>query len=108
MMDSYIDAFWRADSEHGSYDQAQTRIDGINALLAPHLNGHYYQNYPQRDMVNFRWQYWGDAFNGLLFVKHKFDPDNKFRYEQSITPSPDDPRVRKFDIPSRWRDPNIV
>ena len=108
MMDIYIDAFWREGSDLGSYDQAQNWIDGIDALLAPHLNGHYYQNYPQRDMVNFRWQYWGDAFNGLLFVKHKFDPDNKFHYEQSITPYPDDPRVRKSDVPSRWSDPDIT
>ncbi len=108
LMDIYIDAFWRENSELGSYDQAQTWMDGINALLAPHLNGHYYQNYPQRDMPNFRWQYWGDAFNSLLFVKRKFDPDNKFRYEQSISPYPDDPRVRKSDAPSQWRDPNIT
>lgn len=83
-------------------------MEGINALLAPHLNGHWYQNYPQRGMVNFRWQYWGDAFNGLLFVKNKFDPDNVFHYEQSISAYPDDPRVRRSANPSRWHDGTIV
>jgi hypothetical protein len=107
-MDIYIDAFWRDGEGLGSFDQAQTWMKEINALLAPHLNGHYYQNYPQRDMPNFRWQYFGDAFNGLLFVKHKFDPNNVFHYEQSITPYPDDPRIHKSDVPSQWRDPCIV
>lgn len=107
-MDIYIDAFWSEHPGLGSYDEAQSWMDGINKLLAPHLNGHYYQNYPQRDMPNFRWQYWGDAFNGLLFVKKKFDPDNVFHYEQSITPYPDDPRVRKSTAPSRWKDPKIT
>jgi len=107
-MDIYVDAFWSEGDELGSYDQAQEWMDGLNELLAPKVNGHYYQNYPQRDMPNFRWQYWGDAFNGLLFVKHKFDPNNIFNYEQSISPYPDDPEIRKSDVPSRWDEPTIT
>ena len=107
-MDIYIDAFWSEQPGLGSYDDAQTWMDGINEVLAPHLNGHYYQNYPQRDMPNFRWQYWGDAFNGLLFVKNKFDPDNVFHYEQSISPYPNDPRIQKSEVPSQWQDPTIT
>jgi hypothetical protein len=107
-MDIYIDAFWREGEGLGTFDQAQTWMEGINALLAPHLNGQYYQNYPQRGMINFRWQYWADAFNGLLFVKQKFDPGNFFHYEQSISPYPDDPRAKRSDVPSRWSDPSIA
>lgn len=108
LMDIYIDAFWREGEGLGTFDQAQNWMEGINALLAPHLNGHWYQNYPQRGMVDFRWQYWGDAFNGLLFVKNKFDPGNCFHYEQSISPYPDDPRVRRSDVPSPWSDKAIT
>ena len=108
LMDIYIDAFWAEGSELGSYDQAQKWMDDINAFLAPKLNGHYYQNYPQRNMPNFRWQYWGDAFNSLLYVKRKFDPDNVFHYEQSISAYPDGPGIEKSEQPSKFDEPAIT
>ncbi len=109
LMDIYIDAFWRAsDDGLGTFDQARTWMDNINALLKPYLNGHWYQNYPQRNMPDFRWQYWGDAFNSLLFVKHKYDPAGRFVYEQSISPYPDDPAIRRSQAPSRWCDMTIA
>ena len=108
LMDIYVDAFWREGEGLGSFDDAQKWMEGLKTVLAAHENGHYYQNYPQRNMPNYRWQYWGDAYNGLLFVKSKFDPDNVFNYEQSITPYPRDPRVRRSTQPSRWSDPTIT
>jgi FAD binding domain/Berberine and berberine like len=108
IMEIYIDAFWRKEGGLGTYDQAQTWMDGINALLKPYLNGHWYQNYPQRDMPNFRWQYWGDAFNGLFFVKRKFDPGSRFSYEQCISPYPEEAGIVKSETPSIWSDPTIT
>lgn len=107
-MDVYIDAFWRKSPGLGDYNSAQNWIDGYNTLLAPHMNGHWYQNYPQRDMPNYRWQYFGDNYNGLLFVKHKFDPDNVFHYEQSITPYPQTGNIDRSTVPSKWSDPDIT
>lgn len=104
IMDIYIDAFWRENDDGlGTFDAAQTWMQDINELLRPHLNGHWYQNYPQRSMPNFRWQYWGDAFNSLLDVKQKYDPAGRFTYEQSISPYPDGPGITKSTKPSRWK-----
>jgi hypothetical protein len=98
LMDIYVDAFWREDDPelHG-YDAAQVWLDGVKAVLKPFENGHWYQNYPQREMPNYRWQYWGDAFPTLLAVKRAYDPLDRFSYEQSVTPYPGDPGVRKSD-----------
>jgi len=107
-MDIYIDAFWAAqDSELHGYDAAQKWMNDINAFLQPLTNGHYYQNYPQRDMPNFRWQYWGDAYNTLQFVKNKYDPDNVFHYEQSITPYPSGEGIDHSVAPSLFSAPGI-
>ena len=109
LMDVYVDAFWSEDRERlGSFDANQAWMDRVAGFLAKHCNGHYYQNYPQRNMPNFRWQYWGDAFNSLLFVKKKYDPGNRFRFEQSIAPYPEDPRLRRSAVLSRWSDMTIA
>ena len=47
-----------------------------------------YQNYPVRDLPDYREQYWGDAFAELLRIKRHYDPDGFFRFEQSITAPP--------------------
>jgi FAD/FMN-containing dehydrogenase len=108
LMNIYLDSFWHGDGTLTPYDLAQAWMDDAMVILAPYLNGHVYQNYPQRGMHDYRWQYWGDAYPSLLFVKGKFDPNNVFRYEQSITPYPDDPSVRRSSTPSRWSDPEIT
>ena len=67
-----------------------------------------YQNYPRRNFGNYRWAYWGDAFPSLLTVKNKYDPNNLFRFEQSITPHPSDDTARRSRKKSRFTDKTIV
>jgi hypothetical protein len=43
----------------------------------------------------------------LLFVKQKYDPDNLFHFEQSVSPYPDDPGITQATTPSRFNDPHI-
>lgn len=109
LMDIYVDAFWAAeDGQLHGFDEAQKWMQGIKEFLAQHCNGHYYQNYPQRDMPNFRWQYWGDVYNSLVFVKQKFDPGNVFNYEQSISPYPQGQGIDRSEKPSLFTDPDIT
>ena len=55
--------------------------------LRPYMNGHVYQNYPNRALKDFAKAYWGDAtYLRLREVKTKYDPSNFFCYEQSIAP----------------------
>ncbi len=62
----------------------------------------------QRGMADFRYIYWGEYYNSLLFVKNKYDPNNVFRFEQSVSPFPDHPGVRTTDEPSMFSDPIIT
>ena len=105
--DFFVDVFWLNDADR----QAQVEwLDGFMRLMEPYFNGHVYQNYPRRSQTNYRWMYWGDAFDTLLWVKQKYDPDNFFHYQQSISPGPIDPgpgAVRGASTP-RFTDPTIV
>lgn len=106
-MDFYVDSLWL---EHGNLThdaQASEWLAGFMERVRPHMTGNVYQNYPMRSFPDFRWAYWGEAFNSLLFVKQKYDPDNFFRFEQSITPYPDDPTITRATTPSRFSDPTI-
>ena len=106
-MNFYVDSLWL---EHGdlTHDaEARDWLAGFMEIVRPHMTGHVYQNYPRRSFPDFRWAYWGDAFDSLLFVKRKYDPDNMFRFEQSITPYPDDPTITRSTTPSRFTDASI-
>ena len=60
---------------------------GLYDLLRPYMNGHVYQNYPNRDLKDFAQAYWGDeAYLRLREFKTKYDPTNFFCYQQSIAP----------------------
>jgi hypothetical protein len=67
-----------------------------------------YQNYPERDHPDFRWLYWGDNFNSLLFVKQKYDPHNFFHFQQSISAYPEEGEIHRSQVPSMFSEPQIV
>jgi FAD/FMN-containing dehydrogenase len=106
-MDFFVDAFWYAPVEEAP---ARAWLTGFRELMETYWNGHSYQNYPRRDDPNYRWQFWGEAFNSLLFVKQKYDPANFFTFPQSVSPIPPDaPKgVQRPTAPSIFSDPVIV
>jgi FAD/FMN-containing dehydrogenase len=108
-MDFFVDSFFEGGGEASAQTDAQAWLDGFMDLMRPHFNGHMYQNYPVPGFADFRWAYWGDAFNSLLFVKQKYDPGNFFHFEQSIEayPSSDDQAIRRTVVPSMFSDPSI-
>ena len=64
-------------------------LEGFFNFLAQYGNGHSYQNYPNRNQRDFRWAYWGNYYTQLVAIKNKYDPNNFFRYQQSIGPDPE-------------------
>jgi FAD/FMN-containing dehydrogenase len=106
--DLYIDSFWSEDPNLPDKKPAEAWVEDFMTVLTPYLNGHKYQNYPKRQFKNFRWEFWGDAYNSLLFVKQKYDPTNFFNFEQSISPYPEDKDVRRSRVPSRFTDKKII
>lgn len=106
-MDFFVDTFWVKPEEE---TPARTWLTGFRELMQTYWNGHSYQNYPRGDDPNYRWQYWGEALNSLLFVKQKYDPANFFTFPQSVSPVPPDaPKgVQRATAPSIFSDPVIV
>lgn len=83
-MDFFVDVFWEKDSEK---QEAIDWLDKYMGVMKPYFNGHVYQNYPRRELTDYRSMYFGSAFDKLLAIKNKYDPAPYFfEYEQSIKP----------------------
>lgn len=64
--------------------QARKWLDDVFACLQDFTNGHRYQNYPRRNLENYRWVYWGESYPLLEQIKKKYDPEGLFRFEQDL------------------------
>lgn len=103
-----MDLFAFAFLEPGQEKRDDLWLEKMQAALGTAWDGHVYQNYPVRDFPNFRWAYWGDAYPSLEFVKKKYDPQNFFHFEQSISPYPANRKIRRSKMPSVFKDKKIV
>ena len=56
-------------------------------LQVPFGNGHAYQNYIDKEQPNWLYAYYGENVERLRKVKAKYDPDNIWKFEQSIPPA---------------------
>ncbi|MGI9394470.1 MAG: FAD-binding protein [Boseongicola sp.] len=93
--DMFIDSFSNPGWPGSSNEEAAAWLRGFDKFMQNFSNTHKYQNYPNRDNINYRWNYWGNWYPQLLAIKEKYDPENFFTYQQSITPYPDDPGITK-------------
>ncbi len=83
--DLFVDVFWMDPAQER---EARDYLDGFMRLIEPLSNGESYQNYPRASQTDWRQRYWGEQFPKLLAIKRKYDPDEFFRYGQSIRPEP--------------------
>jgi FAD/FMN-containing dehydrogenase len=58
----------------------------FSEALQPYVSGAYV-NVPNAGMADWETAYWGANVERLRTIKAKYDPDNVFRYEQSIPPA---------------------
>lgn len=84
-MNLFVDVFWMDEPQRL---KVQPYLDDFMALLDPMGNGESYQNYPRLSQTDYRQRYWAEQFPRLLSIKRKYDPDNTFRYAQSVSPEP--------------------
>jgi hypothetical protein len=102
-MDFFVDSFFFESGAPTSRKQAQKWLDGFMSLMQNNFNGRMYQNYPVRNNPKFASAYWdSQTYGRLRLIKTKYDPDNFFRFEQSIPPLTD-PRSIKIT-----KDPSFV
>jgi len=82
--DFFVDSFFDAAGKITPEQKAAQWLTGMISAVEPYRNGHVYQNYPERDLPNHRFAYWGDALATLQQVKQAYDPESFFLYGQSV------------------------
>jgi len=103
-----MDLFTFAFLEQGQEKRDDRWLENMQTTLERVWDGQVYQNYPVRDFPNFRWAYWGDAYNSLRFVKQKYDPHDFFQFQQSISAYPSSRKLKRSKAPSVFKDKEIV
>lgn len=61
-------------------------VEKVRQLMKPYVKGSYV-NVPDQNIEKFGKAYYGSNFARLREIKAKYDPDNLFRFPQSIPPS---------------------
>lgn len=73
---------WLTPTEDG---KQIAEVDNLRIKLLPYTVGDYTGN-PDLNLKNYLADYFGDNVDRLQQIKRKYDPDNVFRFEQSISP----------------------
>jgi FAD/FMN-containing dehydrogenase len=74
-------AYW------GASDAAEPNLRWLRSFYAamrPYVSAFAYQNYIDPERTNWRHAYYGSNFGRLVSVKRRYDPENVFRFRQSI------------------------
>lgn len=103
-MDFFCDVFWEKDEDQ---EENVQWIQDLMVFMEQYSNGHSYQNYPCRLQEDWKWAYFGPYYPNLVWVKLKYDPDNFFHYQQSITAELDCEHENDY-APVKFSDPVIV
>jgi FAD/FMN-containing dehydrogenase len=68
----------------GAQSAALSWIRGFYAAMRPFVSRYAYQNYIDPDLTSWKNAYYGSNYDRLVDVKRQVDPDDLFRFRQSI------------------------
>ncbi len=75
-------AYWNGAS--GAQSTALSWIDGFYSAMRPFVSQYAYQNYIDPQLTTWKTAYYGSNYARLVDVKQQYDPDDLFRFRQSI------------------------
>lgn len=82
--DFFVDSFFDASGSPTSEAQAQQWLDSMLSAVAPGLNDEVYQNYPSRNLPDYKHAYWVDAVTRLETLKQQVDPAGLLDFDQTV------------------------
>ncbi len=78
---------WRPGSSAAVAEANIAWTQAMYDAVRPWLSGSAYQGYADPNLADWQQQYYGASLERLRAIKRKYDPDNVFRYAQSIPPA---------------------
>jgi FAD/FMN-containing dehydrogenase len=78
---------WEATDSKAVIERDLDWIEGLADALRPHVSGFAYQNFIDRSQRDWQHAYYGSNLERLSNVKRRYDPDDVFRFQQSIPPA---------------------
>jgi hypothetical protein len=79
---SELQTYWRQESQT---DKMVKAFEEVQQIFYSNGIKQQYRNYPDINLKNWESAYYGENYHRLQKIKSKYDPQNIFRYEQSIT-----------------------
>jgi FAD/FMN-containing dehydrogenase len=79
-----METSWEPSDPSSTVDANLEWLDDLGASMRPFVGGSAYQNFIDRTQPNWQEAYYGANFDRLVRVKRKWDPDEVFRFQQSI------------------------
>lgn len=88
-----MDTAWADDDPSELVDANLRWLDDLYEAMAPYASSSSYQNFSDPSLEDWPRAYYGANYPRLAEIKRRYDPDNFFRFEQSIRPAPPRPRA---------------